>query len=89
MPGNDLLKRSNSLLQRGRGEEQTMGGWNGWRGFVPGLVAAAFCLQGPPSVGLAYDIDGGEHRRQPDGYFHLRRSHAITLVNQIGWYRIA
>jgi predicted phage terminase large subunit-like protein len=45
-------------------------------------------MKGPDPVGCVLDREGVSHARQPDGCFHLKREHALPLINQIGWKRI-
>ena len=45
-------------------------------------------MRGPETVGCAYDREGVRCDRQPDGCFHMRREHALNLINQIGWKRV-
>ena len=46
-------------------------------------------MKGPEGVTTCMDAKGGAHWVQPDGCFYLKRPHALTLLNQIGWSRVA
>lgn len=41
-------------------------------------------IKGPEGVGQSYG-EGFDYRLQPDGYFHMRKDHAITHSGRMGW----
>ena len=77
---------------------ESLSDWSGGRGLFEFMredaarraqvAGEVWVMRGPDSIGMVTDRDGGEHYRQPDGCFHLRKEHAVLLLNQIGWSRV-
>jgi len=45
-------------------------------------------IEAPPGMGAVFDIEGAQHLPGQDGYFHLKRSAAVPLINKIGWRKV-